>query len=149
MASPRRRALHLLPSLLTISLWMALLAVLPSGWPYHDTPASIIAAAPPLLINLSLLLILFGEWRSGTGIGSRDAGSTPELEVIPLDRWKPPGLVRHPRRTRVVVVPKRHIRRVHRLAFIHQKRRALGLRELPPGHLNRRRPAYWQRRFTW
>lgn len=128
---------------------MALLAVFPSCWPRFDTPATIIAAAPPLLINLSLLLMLCGEWRSGTGIGGRDPGKEPDLEVIPLERRKPPGLVRHRRRGRVVVVPKRHIRRVPRLTFIHQKRRALGLKELPPGHLNRRRPAYWQRRLSW
>lgn len=149
MACPRRQALHLLPPLLTFLLWMALVVWLPSGWFRYDTPATIVAAAPPLLINLSLVLILFGECKSGVRIRSGDAGKQPELEVIPLDRWKPPGLVRRSRRGRVVVVPKRHIRRVARLAFVHQKRRALGLKELPPGHLNRRRPAYWQRRFTW
>jgi hypothetical protein len=149
MASPRRRVLHLLPPLLTFLLWMALVTWLPHGWSHDDTGATLIAAAPPVLINLSLVLILFAEWKSGTRIGRRDGRGQAELEVIPLDRWKPPGLVRRSRRGRVVVVPKRHIRRVTRLTFSHQKRRALGLKELPPGHLNRRRPAYWQRRITW
>jgi hypothetical protein len=149
MASPRRRVFHLLPPLLTFLLWMVLVAWLPSGWFRDDTPAIIIAAAPPLLINVSLVLILFGEWKSGSRIGKRHMDERLELEVIPSNRWKPPGLVRRPRRGRVVVVPKRHVRRASRTTFVHQKRRALGLKELPPGHLNRRRPAYWQRRFTW
>ena len=149
MASPRRLTLQLLPAALTLLIWTLLLALLPTGWLTHDIPALIAAAAPPLLINLSVALILFVEWKSGTQVGIPIPENQAELEVIPPQRRRPPGLVRHPRRGRVVLVPKRKIRHVPKPNFTTGKRRALGLKELPSGRLNRRKPTYWQRRIVW
>jgi energy-coupling factor transporter transmembrane protein EcfT len=149
MASPRRRIIRLLLLVFTFVLWMAVLASIPSRWFRGDPPSIILAAAPPLFTNLALLLILIGEWKSGTGFRQQRTAVPTEWEIIPVTRLRPPGLDTRMHRRRVVVVPKRHIRRLARPTPVHQKRRALGLPELPPGGLNRRRPHGWHRRLAW
>ncbi len=149
MASPRRRFSRLMMLVLTFVLWAAVLFPIPFSWFHDDVPSLLLAATPPLFTNLALALILMGEWKSGTGVRKRD--ETPaEWEVISWDRRKPPGFDKRSHRLRrVIVVKKRHIRRLIRPTFVYQKRRALGLPELPPHRLNRRKPSSLRRRMLW
>ncbi|RYD64986.1 MAG: hypothetical protein EOP84_32295 [Verrucomicrobiaceae bacterium] len=149
MASPRLRLFELLPHVSMFLLWTAVVTFAPAGFFQADPQALVMAAAPPLCMNVAVALILLGEWKSRSAMGLLEPTVPTEWEVIPLDRRKPAGLDRRKRHRHLVVVSARHVRRLPKPTFSYQKRQALGLPEKPATMLNRRRPGNFFRRFSW
>lgn len=70
-------------------------------------------------------------------------------EVIPVERFKPPGYDRRKPRHGVVTVSKRRVRRVATPSPFLSRRKALGLGHDWPQRANRKRENRWYRRIIW
>ena len=145
MFSTRQRVAQSAIVLLTVIVWAGILALAPAGSFHTDPKSVLITATPPLLANLAIIVMLVSEWSANRrSVRNSQEGA---LEVIPIERWKPTGKATRKIDGPVVIVQRKHIRRVQQLSAHHQKRRSLGLPEHGSSQLNKRRPSGWHRRI--
>ncbi|MEO5914987.1 MAG: hypothetical protein ABIS50_12195 [Luteolibacter sp.] len=147
MPAPRRRSLFLLALTITLSIWGAVLACSPSEI-LHGGPQIMMVATTPVCGSLALVLLLASGLKESVDCRSRGKSALPDWEIIPLERRRPPGFERRTEHRPIVVVPKSRVSRVIPPAFLHSRRRSLGLPEHPPFGLNRKRCRSWHRRLV-
>lgn len=147
MVSPRHRVALVVSAVLLLALDWILIFFAPAA--IHLAPDSPLTSSVPITFGTIAVVLLFTSgWQAKAEARSRAEAGDSELEVIPIERWRPPGLKPRKDSGPVVVLRKSHIRPVKRHPFIHQKRRALGLPARPPFGRNRRRSTGWPRRFA-
>ncbi len=149
MAIPPRRNIPLLVLSAALLGWVLAFLLDLRSFPRDPLPPQVILATAIGTLSFPLAWLVHREHRASCENRTRLQALFTPVEVIPVERLKPPGYDRRKPRQGIVTVSKYRVRPIPILSPFLSRRNALGLGARWPLRPNRKRARGWHRRIVW